>query len=74
MAILQPFAGSIAQRAFRFKPESGMLSGALIFAAAALVAGVFGFSGLASAAAAIARILFFIFVAMFLVTLIAGIL
>lgn len=35
-----------------------MLYGALIFAAAALAAGVFGFSGLASAAGAHARILF----------------
>ena len=51
-----------------------MLYGALIFAAAALVAGVFGFGGLASAAATLARILFFIFLVMFLVTLIAALL
>jgi uncharacterized membrane protein YtjA (UPF0391 family) len=49
-----------------------MLYGALIFAAAALVAGLFGFGGVASAAATLARILFF--VVMFLVTLIAALL
>ena len=37
-----------------------MLTWALIFAVIALVAGVFGFGGVASAAAGIARILFFI--------------
>ncbi len=51
-----------------------MLYGALIFAAASVVASLFGFGGLASAAAALTRILFFIFVIMFLVTLIAAVL
>jgi uncharacterized membrane protein YtjA (UPF0391 family) len=59
---------------FHLRPESGMLYGALIFAAAALVAGLFGFGGLASAFAALARILFFIFLIMFLVMLIAAVL
>ena len=38
-----------------------LLTWALIFAVIALVAGVFGFGGVASAAAGVARILFFIF-------------
>jgi uncharacterized membrane protein YtjA (UPF0391 family) len=40
----------------------------------ALVAGVFGFGGVASAAAGVARILFFIFIVVFLVTLILALL
>ena len=43
-----------------------MLTWALIFAVIALVAGVFGFGGVASAAAGVARILFFIFIVVFL--------
>jgi uncharacterized membrane protein YtjA (UPF0391 family) len=83
MHVLQPFArpGVVFERRggqnktpFISGPESGMLYGALILAAAALVAGVLGFGGLASAAATLARILFFIFLVMFLVTLIAALL
>jgi uncharacterized membrane protein YtjA (UPF0391 family) len=47
---------------------------ALIFAVIALAAGVFGFGGIVSAAAGIARILFFILLIVFLVTLIAALL
>lgn len=49
-----------------------MLYWAIIFAVVALVAGVFGF-GVALAAGGIARILFFIFLVVFLVTLIAAV-
>jgi uncharacterized membrane protein YtjA (UPF0391 family) len=52
--------------------EPKMLRWALIFFVIALVAALFGFSGIAVAAAGIAKILFFIFVVMFLVALIAG--
>lgn len=48
-----------------------MLGWALTFLVIALVAAVFGFGGIASASAGIAQILFFIFVALFVVTLIA---
>ncbi|MHA1518466.1 MAG: DUF1328 domain-containing protein [Alphaproteobacteria bacterium] len=50
-----------------------MLHWAIIFAVVALVAGVLGFGVVASAAGGIARILFFIFLVVFLVTLIAAI-
>jgi len=40
----------------------------------ALIAGIFGFGGVASTAAGVARILFFIFLVVFLVTIIAAIL
>jgi uncharacterized membrane protein YtjA (UPF0391 family) len=51
-----------------------LLTWALIFAVIALSAGVFGFGGVASAAGGVARILFFIFLVVFLVTLIAALL
>jgi uncharacterized membrane protein YtjA (UPF0391 family) len=50
-----------------------MLYWALVFFIVALVAGVLGFGGIAVAATDIARILFFIFLVIFLVTLILGV-
>jgi uncharacterized membrane protein YtjA (UPF0391 family) len=50
-----------------------MLKWAITFFIVSLVAALFGFGGIAVAAAGIAKILFFIFVALFLVALIAGI-
>lgn len=50
-----------------------MLRWALIFFVVALVAAAFGFLGIASAAVGIARILFFIFIILFLLSLIGGI-
>jgi uncharacterized membrane protein YtjA (UPF0391 family) len=49
-----------------------MLYWALVFFIVALVAGVLGFGGIAAAATDIARILFYIFLVIFLVTLILG--
>jgi uncharacterized membrane protein YtjA (UPF0391 family) len=43
-----------------------------MFLVVAIVAAVFGFGGVASASAGIAKILFFLFLIGFLVTLIAG--
>ena len=48
-----------------------MLRYALIFLVLAVIAGVFGF-GVGNSSASIARILFFLFVAIFLVTLVTG--
>ncbi len=45
---------------------------ALFFLVVSLVAALFGFTGIAVAAAGIARILFFIFLVVFLALLIAG--
>lgn len=47
-----------------------MLYYALIFFVIALIAAVFGFGGIASASVGIAQILFFIFLALFVVTMI----
>ncbi|WP_084794525.1 DUF1328 domain-containing protein [Pseudoponticoccus marisrubri] len=47
-----------------------MLYWALMFLAVALIAGLFGFGGIATASAGIAQILFFLFLALFVVALI----
>jgi uncharacterized membrane protein YtjA (UPF0391 family) len=49
-----------------------MLSWALTFFVVALVAALFGFTGIAAGAAAIAKVLFFLFVILFLVSLVLG--
>ncbi len=49
-----------------------MLRWALIFFVVALVAGLFGFTGISVAAAGIAKILFYVFLVIFLVTLLLG--
>jgi uncharacterized membrane protein YtjA (UPF0391 family) len=49
-----------------------MLRYAAIFFVIALIAALFGFGGIAVGAAEIAKILFFVFVVLFVVSLIAG--
>jgi uncharacterized membrane protein YtjA (UPF0391 family) len=49
-----------------------MLRWALAFFIIAIVAAIFGFGGIALAAAGIAKILFFIFLVLFLVALLSG--
>jgi uncharacterized membrane protein YtjA (UPF0391 family) len=49
-----------------------MLYWALVFFIVSLVAGIFGFGGVASASAGISQILFYVFLVFFVVTLIAG--
>ncbi|MGM0576921.1 MAG: DUF1328 domain-containing protein [Myxococcota bacterium] len=50
-----------------------MLGWALAFFVIALVAALFGFGGIAAGAASIAKILFWVFVALFLVSLVVGV-
>ncbi|HKU53216.1 MAG TPA: DUF1328 domain-containing protein [Nitrospira sp.] len=50
-----------------------MLKWAFIFFVVALVAAAFGFTGIAAGAASIAKILFYLFLGIFVVLLIAGI-
>jgi uncharacterized membrane protein YtjA (UPF0391 family) len=47
-----------------------MLSWALIFFVVAIIAAIFGFGGISIAAAGIAKILFFVFLVLFLVSLV----
>jgi uncharacterized membrane protein YtjA (UPF0391 family) len=49
-----------------------MLHYALVFFVVALIAAVFGFGGIAAGAAEIAKILFFIFLVLFVVSLVVG--
>jgi uncharacterized membrane protein YtjA (UPF0391 family) len=59
------------RRARRLK-ETVMLYYAALFFVIALVAALFGFGGIAAGAAEIAKVLFFIFLVLFVVSLIAG--
>lgn len=47
-----------------------MLRWALIFFVVAIIAGLFGFGGIASASAGIAQILFFVFLVLFTISLV----
>jgi uncharacterized membrane protein YtjA (UPF0391 family) len=49
-----------------------MLKWAAIFFVIAIVAALFGFTGIATGAASIAKVLFFIFIVLFLLTIIFG--
>jgi len=49
-----------------------MLKWSLIFLVVSLVAALFGFAGIADSAAGIAKVLFFIFLVLFIITLIGG--
>jgi uncharacterized membrane protein YtjA (UPF0391 family) len=53
--------------------EEDMLRYAVIFFIVAIIAAVFGFTGIAAGAAEIAKILFFIFLVIFLATLLIGV-
>jgi uncharacterized membrane protein YtjA (UPF0391 family) len=58
--------------AFRYK-EINMLQLAAVFFVIALVAAIFGFGGIAAGAVEIGKILFFIFLVIFIVTFVLGI-
>ncbi len=49
-----------------------MLSYAWVFLVLAIIAAIFGFGGIAVAAAGIAKVLFFIFLALFVIGLLTG--
>jgi uncharacterized membrane protein YtjA (UPF0391 family) len=66
-------AAASVSRVYEFK-EKAMLSWALIFFIVAVIAAVFGFTGIATAAAWIAQTLFFIFIVLFAIFLIVGLL
>jgi len=50
-----------------------MLKWAIIFFVVSLVAGIFGFTGVASGAKSIAKVLFFIAIVIFLIVLVFGV-
>ena len=49
-----------------------MLSWAVIFFIVAMIAALFGFGGIASAATGIAKVLFFLFIVLFVISLVTG--
>jgi uncharacterized membrane protein YtjA (UPF0391 family) len=49
-----------------------MLRFAILFFVVAIIAALFGFGGIAAGATEIAKILFFVFLALFVVSLVAG--
>jgi uncharacterized membrane protein YtjA (UPF0391 family) len=49
-----------------------MLNYAIVFLVIAIAAGLFGFGGIAAGAVEIAKVLFFIFLLMFVVTVVVG--
>ncbi len=51
---------------------SGLLKWAFLFLVISIIAAIFGFGGVAAGAAEIAKVLFFIFVAIFVVLLVLG--
>lgn len=58
----------------RSQPEEKvMLHYAIVFFVIAIIAAVFGFTGIAAGAAEIAKILFYIFLVVFVVTLLLGV-
>ena len=57
---------------YRLKQENEMLQWAIFFFIFALIAAVFGFTGIAAASAGIAQVIFYVFLAIFLVTLAMG--
>jgi uncharacterized membrane protein YtjA (UPF0391 family) len=59
-------------QAFRSTGETIMLYWAMVFLIIALVAGILGFTGVYVAAAGIAKVLFFVFLVLFLISLISG--
>jgi uncharacterized membrane protein YtjA (UPF0391 family) len=56
------------------EPGETMLKWALIFFVISIVAGLLGFTGIASGAAGIAKILFYIAIAILVILLVAGLL
>jgi uncharacterized membrane protein YtjA (UPF0391 family) len=52
--------------------ESVMLKAAVVFLVIALIAGVFGFGGIASASAGMAKVVFGIFIILFLISALFG--
>lgn len=54
------------------RKDTAMLGWAVTFFIIAIIAAIFGFGGIAAGATSIAKILFFVFVVLFLLSLIAG--
>lgn len=65
-------ANTAGGRRLIVKTEKAMLRWSIIFFVVAIIAAVFGFGGIAAGAASIAKVLFFIFLVLFVLTLVFG--
>jgi len=74
MPVANDIGGLTAAQNFKPFPEKPktMLRWSVIFLIVAIIAGIFGFGGISDAAAGIAKVLFFIFLAGFVLMLIFG--
>jgi uncharacterized membrane protein YtjA (UPF0391 family) len=73
VALVSPPAARAPTRSITQSVEAYMLRYAAIFLVIAIIAAVFGFGGIAAGATEIAKVLFFIFIVIFLVTLLMGV-
>jgi uncharacterized membrane protein YtjA (UPF0391 family) len=69
---LHATVGQTARNVSSNRGEKNMLQAAAVFFIIAIIAAVFGFGGIAAGATEIAKILFFIFLIVFVVSLIMG--
>jgi uncharacterized membrane protein YtjA (UPF0391 family) len=74
-AVCRSFTSGLPQGLFTQIPTRRvtMLHYAIVFFVIAIIAAVFGFTGIAAGAAEIAKILFYIFLVVFVVTLLLGV-
>jgi uncharacterized membrane protein YtjA (UPF0391 family) len=70
--VARAVAGAFIPVALPLRKELAMLYWAAVFFIIAIVAAVFGFGGIAAGAVSIAKILFLVFVVLFLVSLVMG--
>jgi uncharacterized membrane protein YtjA (UPF0391 family) len=69
----QTVLGCVASLAAREEKGLKMLHYALVFFVIAIIAAVFGFGGIAAGAVEIGKLLFFIFLILFVASLVAGV-
>jgi uncharacterized membrane protein YtjA (UPF0391 family) len=70
---LPELVGTNPLEAHRWKPVTWIMLGwALTFLVIAIIAAIFGFGGIAGTAAGIAQVLFYIFIAIFVISLLFG--
>jgi uncharacterized membrane protein YtjA (UPF0391 family) len=65
-------AGGVLHAVETPEEPAAMLTWTIVFLIVALIAGALGFGGVASTASGIAKVLFFIFLVLFVVSLIGG--
>lgn len=72
MALNRAFREASRRLEFYTERRLGMLRWALIFFLLAIIASIFGFAGLSADFVGVARILFFVFIVLFIISLIFG--